>query len=186
MNIPWLVPPKHESTKKLTKLETQKRLQLFAEFVYYIFDSFLIPLIRFNFHVTESCSSRNHLFYFRHDVWRSLSEPTIAQMKQSMFDEIPAEDARRILASRSLGFSQIRLVPKDRGARPTMNLRRRVLKKAREGFVLGRSINYLLEPVHRILAFKRVRFCILVHRWILYLANPASEVRIVRVWKFSI
>lgn len=124
--------------------------------IYYVFDSVLIPLIRSNFHVTESNVHRYRLFYFRHDVWRTLAEPALASLKITMFEEIKLEKAQKLLESRELGFSQIRLLPKETGVRPIMNLRRRSLKKIHTSVVLGRSINSVLAPVHNILSLEKV------------------------------
>ncbi len=116
----------------------------------------MIPLIRSNFHVTESNVHRYRLFYYRQDVWRSVAEPALASLKTTMFEEIKIDKAQQILDSRTLGFSQVRLLPKETGVRPIMNLRRRVLKK---GFrnILGMSINSVLAPVYNVLTFEKVR-----------------------------
>lgn len=128
---------------------------MFHEFLYYIFDSILIPLIRSNFHVTESNVHRYRLFYFRHDVWRSLAEPALAALKVTMFEEIKLDKAQQILDSRNLGFSQVRLLPKETGIRPIMNLRRRALKKGSKN-MLGMSINSVLAPIYNILTLEKV------------------------------
>lgn len=132
-----------------------KRLEIFHEFIYYVFDSLLIPLIRANFHVTESNVHRYRLFFFRHDVWREFSEPAMASLKAAMFEEVKNDKAHNILASRSLGFSQIRLLPKSAGVRPIMNLRRRTLKKGSRN-TLGYSINSTLAPVYNMLTYEKV------------------------------
>ena len=84
--IPWL---SHTNIlAKGSQSDTLKRLELFHEFLYYIFDSLLIPLIRCNFHVTESSVHRYRIFFFRHDVWKNISEPAMMQIKHTMFEEI--------------------------------------------------------------------------------------------------
>lgn len=132
-----------------------KRLEIFHEFTYYLFDSLLIPLIRANFHVTESNVHRYRLFFFRHDVWREFSEPAMATLKAAMFEEVKTERARDILASRALGYSQVRLLPKAVGVRPIMNLRRRMLKTGSKT-TLGWSINSTLAPVYNMLTYEKV------------------------------
>lgn len=117
------------------------------EFLYYVFDSILIPLIRSNFYVTESNVHKYRLFFFRHDTWRYVAEPAMAALKTTMFEEVKMEDAMRILNSRHLGFSQVRLLPKGLGMRPITNLRRRMLVKANNRQFLGPSINTVLGPV---------------------------------------
>lgn len=150
-DIEWLTPPGLGS-QKISQSDARKRTEIFYEFLYYLFDSFLIPLIRSNFYVTESNVDRYRLFFFRHDVWRYVAEPATAALKTSMFEEVRMEDA---LHAGQLGYSQVRLLPKPNKMRPIMNLRRRAL--ARDKMMLGRSINTILGPVNSMLKLERVR-----------------------------
>lgn len=79
----------------------------------------------------------------------------MTQLKEDMFEEVRTEDAARILQSRRLGFSQIRLLPKRDKLRPIMNLRRRALARGPTK-KLGPSINTILGPVHTLLKLERV------------------------------
>jgi telomerase reverse transcriptase len=124
--------------------------------LYYLFDSFLIPLIRSNFYVTESSANRYQLFFFRHDVWRYVAEPAMAALKTNMFEEVRIDDALRILQSRRLGVSQLRLLPKQTTLRPIMNLRRRAILKGNGKTMLGPSINTVLGPVNSVLKLEKV------------------------------
>ena len=132
-----------------------KRKEIFLEFLYYVFDSLVTPLIRSNFYVTESNIHRNRLFFFRHDVWRRMTEPALSSLKISMFEEMDTVKARRLLDARPLGFSQIRLLPKANGIRPIMNLRRRVTKLQNGKVLLGRSINSVMAPVFNMLDYEK-------------------------------
>ncbi|CAD6447834.1 90dde13d-292a-4651-93b4-1c553ad6b48e [Sclerotinia trifoliorum] len=151
--IEWLRTPS-TSNQKLSLTDFKKRREIFLEFLYYLFDSILIPLVRSHFHVTESNVHRQRLFFFRHDVWKSLAEPALASLKLKMFEEVKLKDAQQILASRTLGFSQMRLIPKETGVRPIMNLRRRAMRKG-DGHLLGISINSVLTPVHNVLTHEK-------------------------------
>lgn len=126
------------------------------EFLYYVFDSFLIPLIRTNFYVTESNVNRNQLFYFRQDVWRSLAEPSLSQLKLAMFDEMKTEKALQALGKRSLPYGQIRLLPKQSGTRPISNLRKRIQRRQNGKLVLGPSVNTIMKPVFNVVKFEKV------------------------------
>ena len=154
VEISWLQPP-HLQGQKTSQTDINKRYELFYEFLYYVFDSLLIPLIRSNFYVTESNTHRYHLFYFRHEVWKRVAEPAMASLKETMFEEVSTDDANRILVSRSLGFGQLRLLPKRQGVRPIMNLRRRAATKGNSR-ILGPSINSVLGPVHTFLKLETV------------------------------
>jgi len=141
----------------MSQTDKNKRLEIFCEFLYYVFDSLLIPLIRGNFYVTESNKHKYRLFYFRHDVWRRITEPAMAALKANMFEEIKPADAQAILDSRRLGSSTLRLLPKDTNLRPIMNLRRRVPLKANKKILgLGQSINSVMGPVHCALSLQKV------------------------------
>lgn len=151
----WLTPAQVNPSLKVAASDVQKRKEIFLEFIYYVFDSLLIPLIRSNFHVTESNVHQNHLFFFRHDVWRMLTEPALANFKLSMYEEIKTVKAKKLLDARALGFSQIRLLPKSNGVRPITNLRRRVTKLQNGKVTLGRSINSVMLPVFNVLEFEK-------------------------------
>ncbi|KAJ0340753.1 hypothetical protein COL922a_003128 [Colletotrichum nupharicola] len=138
----WLAPPKLKGMKT-SQSDMKKRLEILHEFLYYVFDSILIPLLRSNFYITESSSHRYRLFFFRHDVWRYVAEPAMATLRANMLEEMSLGDANRILASRRLGFSRIRLLPKGKTMRPITNLRRRAVV---QGNALGPSINSVLGP----------------------------------------
>ncbi|PQE12601.1 Telomerase reverse transcriptase protein [Rutstroemia sp. NJR-2017a BBW] len=152
-DIEWLRSP-NTANQKMSQTDLNKCREIFLEFLYYLFDSIVLPLIRAHFHVTETNVHRQRLFFFRHDVWRSLAEPALASLKLKMFEEIKPDEAHKILDSRALGFSQIRLLPKETGVRPIMNLRRRVLQKKSK--LLGSSINSVLGPIHSILTHEKI------------------------------
>lgn len=154
--MPWTAPAR-TSDQKMSISDFEKRKELVAEFVYYLFDSFLMPLVRSNFHVTESSAHRNRLFYFRQDVWQKISEPAMEGLKASLFEELKTEMVRAKLASRTFGFSHVRLLPKAVGFRPITNLRRRPYVWQNGKRMLGRSINSAIAPAFRVLNYEKSR-----------------------------
>ncbi|KHN99861.1 telomerase reverse transcriptase [Metarhizium album ARSEF 1941] len=153
-NIQWLQPPGLEA-QKAGRTDVNKRCELFHEFLYFVFDSLLIPLIQANFYVTESNTHRYQVFYFRHDIWRRIAEPTLSILKTDMFEEMTATEADEILRSRYMGFSEIRLLPRERKLRPIMNLRRKqACRTGAKG--LKPSINSVLRPVYTTLKFEKM------------------------------
>ena len=105
--------------------------------------------------MTESNVHQNKLLYFRHDVWRELTEPAISRLKLSLYEELPAVQANQILDSRHLGFNQVRMLPKASGMRPIMNLRRRTTKLYKGRIALGKSVNSIITPVFKMLDLER-------------------------------
>jgi telomerase reverse transcriptase len=156
-SIPWLRPPRIAESAKMSQSDGRKRLEILLELIYYLFDSILIPLIRSNFYVTESSTHRNQLFYFRHDIWRKISEPSLTVLKLRMFEELKMQSASRLLNSRCVGFSHVRLLPKTNVFRPIINLGRRTMKKSGGAAILGKSINKQLEPIFDTLNYEKAR-----------------------------
>jgi telomerase reverse transcriptase len=153
--IPWLGPPTMSPKAKLSQSDRTKRAEVFLELLYYIFDSILIPLIRSHFYVTESDVHRNHLFYLRHDVWRIVSEPSLTDLRFTMFQGLRARDLRQARHSRLLGHSQVRLLPKAIGARPIINLRRRLMINKNGKQVVSQNVNSRLMPCFATLNYER-------------------------------
>ena len=79
----------------------------------------------------------------------------MSDLKLKMFEEINTSKATQILDARTLGFSQIRLLPKGNNVRAITNLRRRITKLQNGKATLGRSINSVMAPVFNILDFEK-------------------------------
>ncbi|KAL2290998.1 hypothetical protein FJTKL_14896 [Diaporthe vaccinii] len=152
--IEWL-EPRGPTNRKCSLTDFRKRSEILYEFLYYIFDSILIPLVRSNFYVTESNVYRNRVFFFRHDIWRSIAEPAMAELKVKLFEEVKVDEALKKLDSRRLGYSQIRLLPKQNSVRPITNLRRRMLM-TKDKKILGQSINSIMGPAYSMLKLETV------------------------------
>ncbi|KAK9373938.1 uncharacterized protein V1513DRAFT_129352 [Lipomyces chichibuensis] len=121
----------------------------------------LIPsIVRGNFFVTDSATTRNRLVYFRHDVWHRLSQPALNQIISTMFDEIPMKLLKTIAEckTRKLGFAGIRLLPKATGVRLIMRLNKAGLRKAVLGNIaipkMSKSINQAMKPVLQVLQYE--------------------------------
>ncbi|GKZ38872.1 hypothetical protein AbraIFM66950_011420 [Aspergillus brasiliensis] len=162
--IPWLEPSNLKQASdpvqhKLSRSDFEKRTELLHEFIYYIFDSILIPLIRANFYVTESQSHRNRLFYFRHDVWRQLTEGPMGELKTTVFEELEPAIAQRVVEKRlrksGMGYGSLRLLPKLTGIRPLLNLKRKPLLAGKSGKFW--SVNSVVAPIHSMLHYEKTR-----------------------------
>ncbi|KAG5987159.1 hypothetical protein E4U43_005206, partial [Claviceps pusilla] len=152
--ISWL-QPRELQRQKTSQSDMKKRREIFQEFLYFVFDSLLMPLIKSNFYVTETSTHRNQVFYFRHDIWRRIAAPAISVLKRDMFEAVTLTQANSILDRRRMGFSAVRLLPKGNKLRPIMNLRRRQLSRSGSRRMLGPSINSVLAPIHTALRFEK-------------------------------
>lgn len=136
LDFAWLLPRKERALwQRPTRAEMDKRQSLLHQFMFFIFDSILIPLLRNNFYVTESSRYRNRVLYFRHDDWNAISQPVLGKLKDGCFEKIGKHKAVGIMSQRSFGYSFVRLLPKETGMRPIVNLRRRSVKVEREASV---------------------------------------------------
>jgi telomerase reverse transcriptase len=155
----WLIPPGNPGCHhgRVPVTDSLKRRELLEEFMFWYFDSFVIPLVKTTFYVTDSSAFRNRVLYFRQDDWETLCAPLIDQLSEKTFKEIEKKEAEEILRQRRLGFSFVRLLPKETGVRPIVNLRRRMLKN--KSLNLGRvqSINQILQTTFQILTYEKQR-----------------------------
>ncbi|OJT07372.1 Telomerase reverse transcriptase [Trametes pubescens] len=152
----WLMPAGGgaRAQTRVSVSDALKRRELLEEFLFWYFDSFLIPLLKTTFYVTESSAFRNRVIYFRHDDWSTLCAPLVEKLSTDTFQRIEQCEAHEILRQRRLGFSFVRLLPKETGVRPIVNLRRRVDKDA---YRPGQSINQILQAAFQILTYEKDR-----------------------------
>ncbi|BFZ57804.1 Telomerase reverse transcriptase [Savitreella phatthalungensis] len=151
--LPWL------PSIRASRGERDKRLGLLSELLYWLVDSFIMPLLRSTFYITEMHGHGNRLFHFRHDDWRTASSPHLNKICSTMLSEMPIDEAVSILRRRKLGSAKLRLLPKPRGMRLIMNLRQRSSRLDANGRPMrgenGRSINGIMAPVKAAIAFER-------------------------------
>ncbi|NJR31380.1 hypothetical protein HC762_01200, partial [bacterium] len=77
------------------------------------FDSVLIPLDPLSFSTLQNrTGTETSCFYFRHDVWRTISEPSLTDLRFTMFESLSARDLQRGRHSRTLGHGQGAIVAK--------------------------------------------------------------------------
>ncbi|OZJ05810.1 hypothetical protein BZG36_00879 [Bifiguratus adelaidae] len=150
----WLVPPPKPGGKAVlpSPCELAKRKELIEEFVFWVFDSLVIPLIRTCFYVTDSGPHRNRIFYYRQDVWALISEPYMKDLTTNALEKIDPKQVNRS----HLGYSYVRLLPKDEGVRPIINLRRRQRPPGVNDYDMGpTSINGILTNALQILGYEK-------------------------------
>lgn len=114
--------PKQTNSAFQSPSEHEKIKTLFRNFMHFLFDSFLIELLRSNFYITEAANSRSRLVYYRHDVWTQLTLPVIESLQESMFQPICSSTSIALAVPvNSLARARCRLVPKENGSfRPIM------------------------------------------------------------------
>lgn len=110
----------------------------------WIFNEYLVQLLKSSFYITESTAHAKRLFYFRHDAWNKLTAPFLNALKSTMFDKAPASHCQRAV-------SKLRLVPKGSTFRPVVNFRPSSFGGAPEALAKSRATHNGLRNLHHIL-----------------------------------
>jgi telomerase reverse transcriptase len=155
--------------------EAKIREALLQDWIIWFFEGFLIPLLRTTFYVTEASNDRNRIHYFRQDVWQAVSEPAFNYFRSRMYDDMTNAETATQLTKRDLGYSYVRILPKEKGARPISNLKRKFTPEEIVGGLKDRhnkesvanfvskaalpsnSINHLLQPVFQALSHEKLQ-----------------------------
>ncbi|KAG0320324.1 hypothetical protein BGZ99_004568 [Dissophora globulifera] len=140
--------------KHVPPTASEKQQEILNEFVYWLFDGFLVPLLQASFYVTDSSFQRNKVFYYRHGLWQKITKPAVSTIQKNMFikmSEIEIKECRRL-------YSRVRLLPKEQDLRPIINLRRKSAKLVNGDPAWGvRAMNQQLLNAFLILAYERNR-----------------------------
>lgn len=108
MDCAWLAPAGFVAGSRVTAGDARKRRELLAEFLWWIFDGFLIPLLKVSllmhalsrqadeftsvqtcFYITESAAYKKEVLYFRQDDWDIISRPVLRQLQATVYKQIP-------------------------------------------------------------------------------------------------
>lgn len=106
-----------------TSILKQKILQ---SWVLWFFSSFVLPLVRSHFYVTESQHGKQDIFYYPHSVWKKIVNRNIAclvRLEDQRYMLLNDAEVLKIIWNRSFGFSKVRFLPKSTGVRPLANLK---------------------------------------------------------------
>ncbi|CAG8529671.1 2678_t:CDS:10, partial [Dentiscutata heterogama] len=82
MQCAWLIV----EGNKNNKVEADKRSEILYEFIWWIFDCFVISLLQTTFYITTHTMYENRVFYYRKDVWLQLEKN--AQLLDKKFSDL--------------------------------------------------------------------------------------------------
>jgi telomerase reverse transcriptase len=102
----WAFSPSKENAKpRRSESDVRKGRELVEEFLYWYFDSFLIPLLKVSqftlstrndlvnlfqttFYCTESSAFKNQVLFFRQDDWEVLCKPLLDKLFSETFEPL--------------------------------------------------------------------------------------------------
>ena len=117
-------------------------------FLRWLLNHLIVPLIRHNFYASETSMNRNRLSFWRLDTWKRLFSEEILHGRLACFLKV-SKDSHLSANVHNVG---LRLLPKDSGFRPIINMKRQNLKGGR---LACSSDKGLLFNVHAILNYYR-------------------------------
>ncbi|XP_057849916.2 telomerase reverse transcriptase isoform X5 [Cryptomeria japonica] len=94
---------------------------LLANWIFWLFSGMIVPLIRAHFYVTETQNGKQNVYYYRKNIWAKILNGAVKDLTRSNYKQLNAESLASILQKRSLGFSRVRILPKEKGVRPIAN-----------------------------------------------------------------
>ncbi|MBW0481940.1 hypothetical protein O181_021655 [Austropuccinia psidii MF-1] len=124
-----------------------KSRQMLQDFTWWFYFLFVAELIKNTFFITESAIFRNRILYFRLDDWERICHPLVDHLKTILFYKIDEQELRN--SHFQLGHSSLRLLPKDNGVRPIINLKRKRLTQT------GSSNNSVLQNLFTVLSYEK-------------------------------
>ncbi|KAJ4835833.1 hypothetical protein Tsubulata_033038 [Turnera subulata] len=96
---------------------------LVRKWTYWLFSSFVVPLVQANFYVTECQGGKQDIYFYRKPIWAKLRNRAVSCLKDQNYQNLDANDVKSIISCRSFGFSKLRLLPKNNGFRWIANLK---------------------------------------------------------------
>lgn len=145
------------SGQRVSPGEMKKRKELVLSLIHWIFECFLVPLIKNSFYVTETATTKYETVYYSQKDWNKAVRPHYRKLQDNLLEEI---DKNKVEAARRgvLGVSTARLIPKPTGFRPIVNLGRKIetpdtTNSKRKSW----SANQILGNVHKVLTSEKDR-----------------------------
>ncbi|XP_067649406.1 telomerase reverse transcriptase-like isoform X2 [Haliotis asinina] len=131
------------------------RVRRVAQILWWLLNSFICPVIKAFFYVTNTNIYRNRVVYYRKNVWIKLHTRTLTSLRQKkMMSPITQTKVEHLLDSdQALGISYLRFLPKLTSLRPVVNMGRKpepwTKKKLSINSQLRTCLSILQYHVHR-------------------------------------
>ncbi|WVN86882.1 uncharacterized protein L203_102056 [Cryptococcus depauperatus CBS 7841] len=149
-----------EERQRVSQAEMDKRTRLVHNLIQWIFDGFLIPLLKNTFYITETTMTKYETLYYAQEDWAKATQPHFDKLRTRLLEELSQNETFFARQAR-LGVSAVRLIPKTSGFRPIVNLGRKIRQKQAPGVSLKKeyiqSPNQILGDLHRVLTCEKTR-----------------------------
>lgn len=148
------------------------KAKFFRKWMFWFFSHVVMPLVAAHFYVTETAHCGHDLSYYHKRSWQSSTDNVIGILCEHKYRQLDGR-LSSYLQNRTLGFSNVRFLPKKSGLRTLINLRapssiifsqgkvvlrgKSMKKKSSQDFQIFKygSVNSRLRDIHVIL--KRIK-----------------------------
>lgn len=94
--------------------------KVLADLIGWVMNQFIIPMIRYNFYVTEKHGESSKIFYYRKPLWKLASKLAIYKLQQDNLQEVAKSEFQQIQLKLEFPFGKLRILPKKNTFRPIM------------------------------------------------------------------
>nr|ODN91106.1 hypothetical protein L203_01308 [Cryptococcus depauperatus CBS 7841] len=150
-----------EERQRVSQAEMDKRTRLVHNLIQWIFDGFLIPLLKNTFYITETTMTKYETLYYAQEDWAKATQPHFDKLRTRLLEELSQASPFTVFKAR-LGVSAVRLIPKTSGFRPIVNLGRKIVRylplicvSLKKEYI--QSPNQILGDLHRVLTCEKTR-----------------------------
>ncbi|XP_068668611.1 telomerase reverse transcriptase [Aristolochia californica] len=95
----------------------------FERWIFWFFSCAVVPIVVAHFYVTESETGRHSVFYYQKQVWKKINDGAVAHLRRTTYHLFDPDWLGQVFHKRTLGFSKVRFLPKERGIRSLVNLK---------------------------------------------------------------
>ncbi|XP_066299073.1 telomerase reverse transcriptase-like [Branchiostoma lanceolatum] len=137
-----------------TLQEFRTRRAVLGKLVWWLFNNFVITVLKSYFYITETTAQRNQVLYYRSSVWKILKDKATEQhLSRHMLSPVSQTTVQNLIRDQQcLGVANLRFVPKKTGLRPVVNMGR---QEKTEMNSTGTSINYKLQNLFKVLTYEK-------------------------------
>jgi hypothetical protein len=122
----WLCPLSTQKKNGRQRSSHEATTKLTLTVLRWLFQGYIIPLLRTNFYVTETEFSGRIVHYYRRPMWSYFRSLSLTKMvRGNHFQQLSFPTARSLLTEHRMGLSRLRLLPKATGFRPIAHLSRK-------------------------------------------------------------
>jgi len=118
--------------RKIMKSDHEAATVLVQNQMKWVFNDFIIPLIRSLFYATDTEFTGKQINYYRKPVWSKVVSFAIDKLQKKQLREISNTEAFKLLSEQQMGASRLRMLPKRTGVRPIVTLCKNEALKLRE------------------------------------------------------